>query len=79
MNKKLLTIVAVALPLFAIAQTDVFTPVKTTSLRAPSVPLITSDPYFQLWSNADQLNAVTTSHWTGDNKSLTGYVGSGDI
>lgn len=74
MNKKLLTIVAVALPLFANAQTDVFTPVKTTSLRAPSVPLITSDPYFQLWSNADQLNTVTTSHWTGDNKSLTGYV-----
>jgi len=44
------------------------------SLRYPAVPLITSDPYFSVWSFSDKLNADHTKHWTGRNHRIMGYI-----
>ncbi len=58
-------------------------------LRAPSVPLITVDPYFSLWSPCDKLTDGTTVHWTGKPNTLKGtvcidgkayrFLGAGDV
>ena len=64
-----------AIGLFCQSQAaDLFTPVQKTELRAPSVPLITSDPYLSTWSPYDKLNEGSTEHWTGTEHPLIGAV-----
>lgn len=41
-----------------------YAPGKKNSLRAPSVPLVTSDPYFCIWSPYDKLYEGNTEHLT---------------
>lgn len=44
------------------------------TLRAPAVPLVPIDPYFSIWSPADQLTDAPTKHWTEANHRLTSLV-----
>lgn len=41
-------------------------------MRMPSVPLITVDPYFSVWT--DSINSKPTTHWTGAENNIIGYV-----
>ena len=43
------------------------------NMRAPSLPLITVDPYFSVWSK-DSVNKNHTVHWTGKSNDILGYV-----
>ncbi|WP_130858687.1 glutaminase family protein [Gracilibacillus phocaeensis] len=43
-------------------------------LRPPAVPLATIDPYFSIWSNANQLHAAETIHWTGATHGMVGLA-----
>lgn len=43
-------------------------------LRPPAVPLITVDPYFSIWSPADELYSEETVHWTGKDNILEGII-----
>ena len=72
--KKLLTLALSAILLCNAQASDLFRPVKKVALRAPSVPLVVSDPYFSIWSPYDKLNEGTTKHWTNAKKPLLGVL-----
>ncbi|MBP3442449.1 MAG: DUF4965 domain-containing protein [Clostridia bacterium] len=41
-------------------------------MRMPSIPLITVDPYFSVWT--DDINGKPTTHWTAAENNIIGYV-----
>jgi hypothetical protein len=44
------------------------------TLRAPAVPLIVHDPFFSVWSRADRLTDVATTHWSGKRQHMFGML-----
>ncbi len=49
-------------------------PVAPGSIVPPAAPLVACDPYFSIWSPADELNGADTIHWTGKPHRLAGLV-----
>lgn len=42
--------------------------------KAASIPLVLHDPFFSIWSSADQLNSKDTTHWSGVRQKMLGIV-----
>ncbi|WP_422927966.1 glutaminase domain-containing protein [Singulisphaera sp. PoT] len=59
---------------WASASTRAEAPAKPTTPRPPAVPLVTSDPYLSIWSEADHLYDDNTRHWTRREHSLNSLI-----
>jgi len=42
--------------------------------KAASIPLITHDPYFSIWSSVDHLYDADPVHWSGARQKMRGYL-----
>ena len=42
--------------------------------RAASIPLVSHDPFFSIWSSADHLNDRDTTHWCGVRQKMLGVI-----
>ncbi len=47
---------------------------KSQNTHYPAYPLISCDPYFNVWSMSDTLYGDQTRHWTGSQQSMTGII-----
>ncbi len=65
-------VLVLSLVLLVTGAFSVFVPVGVADdFRPPAVPLVACDPYFSIWSPADQLTDADTVHWTGKPHRLT--------
>ncbi|HEX4351107.1 MAG TPA: DUF5127 domain-containing protein, partial [Verrucomicrobiae bacterium] len=62
------------MPLLLICSAGVPNNLTAESLRPPSVPLVTFDPYLSIWSDADTLTERNTVHWTHRDQSLASLI-----
>lgn len=44
------------------------------NFRPVSIPLVTVDPFFSIWSFNDKLYEDTTKFWTGKRAAMTGIL-----
>ncbi len=47
---------------------------NANTLHPPAVPLVTSDPFFSIWSPGSQLAESDTTHWTGAKQRLASLL-----
>ena len=49
-------------------------PLADLNFRPPAIPLITTDPFMQVWIRGNTSTAPNVTHWTGQPKTTTGLL-----
>ena len=72
--KKNIFLLAMLLTFTGSYASDIYKTSRDIALRAPSVPIITSDTYLSIWSPYDELTEGNTEHWTGSQHPIIGAL-----
>ena len=65
---------AVLFGLLLIVTAGVRPAMAEAAFRPPAVPLVTSDPFLSIWSEADRLTDAPTRHWTRHEHALVSLI-----